>query len=187
MSANARSDELFKRMLAAAPTQMPAIARAAPVRPPPPPPPQLSPTLDKLRKFLAPEIEQGLVSVLGTEEMPVVRIRNRGIFASGRATVDPRFAGILERVGTALRDEPGRITVVGHTDNQPVATVQFPSNFALSLARAQAANTVMLRTLNDAKRTTAEGRADAEPIAANTTAPGRDENRRIEVVLRRGA
>jgi type VI secretion system protein ImpK len=184
---NARSDDLFARMIAAPPAQMPQLARVAPVRPPPPPPPVQSGVLDKLRKFLAPEIQQGLVSVLGDEAVPIVRIRNRGIFASGSATVDPRFSGILERVGQALNDEPGKITVVGHTDNQPVHTVQFPSNFQLSLQRAQAARVVMLHKLTDGARVSAEGHADAEPIAPNDTAAGRDENRRIEVVLRRGA
>jgi type VI secretion system protein ImpK len=65
--------------------------------------------------------------------------------------------------------------------------VQFPSNFQLSRARADAARTIIEEALGDSGRITAEGHADADPIAPNTTPQGREENRRIEVVLRRPA
>jgi type VI secretion system protein ImpK len=76
---------------------------------------------------------------------------------------------------------------VGYTDNIPIHTVQFPSNFQLSLARAQAARAIIGAGIDDPGRITAEGRGDAEPIAVNTTAEGREQNRRIEVVLYRQA
>jgi type VI secretion system protein ImpK len=63
--------------------------------------------------------------------------------------------------------------------------VQFPSNFQLSAARAQAASSAIARTIGDAGRLRAEGRADADAIASNATAEGREQNRRIEVVLHR--
>jgi type VI secretion system protein ImpK len=173
---------------------MPAIVRTAlVVPPPPPPPPPPEPgVLDKLRAFLKPEIDAGLVVVLGDETTPVVRIRNKGVapgaptmFGSGSATVQPGFVRILERIGEALKAERGSVQVLGHSDNQPIRTVQFPSNFQLSAARAEAARVIILRTLGEAGRIKAEGRADSEPVASNATAEGRDENRRIEVVLRR--
>jgi type VI secretion system protein ImpK len=77
------------------------------------------------------------------------------------------------------------VLVIGHSDNQPIRTVAFPSNFALSAARAEAAKAAILRGLGDASRLTAEGRADSEPVASNATADGREANRRIEVLLRR--
>ena len=77
------------------------------------------------------------------------------------------------------------MTVDGYTDNQPIHTVQFPSNYQLSAARAEAARAIIVRTLGDPGRVTAQGHADANPVAANTTPQGREENRRIEVVLRR--
>ncbi len=71
---------------------MPRIARAAVVQPPPPPPEPPPPgALDRLRTFLQPEIAQGLVSVVGTSAVPIVRISNRGMFASGSATVQASF------------------------------------------------------------------------------------------------
>jgi type VI secretion system protein ImpK len=183
---NATSDDLFARMMRAPPAQMPQILRAAAVVPPPPPPAPPEPgVVDKLRTFLKPEIDQGLVSVLGDEATPIVRIRNAGMFPSGSATVQTRFLPLLERIGVALRTEPGSVLVVGHSDNQPIKTVQFPSNFHLSTARAEAVRAMIARTLGDPARITSEGRADSEPLASNATPEGREQNRRIEVVLRR--
>jgi type VI secretion system protein ImpK len=183
---NEDSDALFARMLAAPPAQMPAIVRAAPVQPPAPaPPPAVPGALDRLRGFLRPEIEQGLVIVLGTDAVPVVRIRNRGLFASGSAVLQARFKPLLDRIGTALADEHGSVQVIGYTDNQPIRSVQFPSNFQLSAARAKAAAAILARTIGSPSRISTEGRADADPIGNNATPEGREENRRIEVVLRR--
>ena len=183
------TDGLLGRAQAAPPASMPQIARAAPVRPPPPPPPPAVPPapglLDKLRQFLAPEIRQGVVAVLGSEAAPLVRISNRGMFGSGSATLNSSFLPLMTRIGEALRDERGQVTVIGHSDNQPIRTVAFPSNYALSTARAEAARNAILRGLNDPGRITAEGRADSEPVADNATAEGREANRRIEVLLRR--
>ncbi|MEI7713121.1 MAG: OmpA family protein, partial [Rhodospirillales bacterium] len=95
------------------------------------------------------------------------------------------YIRLLERIGEALKAEKGPVQVTGYTDNQPIHTVQFPSNFHLSAARAEAARAVIVRALGDPARVKAEGRADADPIGSNATPEGRDENRRIEVVLRR--
>lgn len=182
---NAASDDLYARMLAAPPAAMPAIVRAAAIVPPPAPPSPEPTFLDRLRQFLKPDIDRGLVTVLGTPSTPVIRIRNHGMFASGAATLQPAIVPSLERIGTALKDQPGRIAVIGYTDNQPIRTVQFPSNFQLSGARAQAARAVLARAVGDPARVTAEGRADADPLAGNDTAEGREQNRRIEVILHR--
>ena len=183
-SLNAASDSTFARMLEAPVANMPQIVRSAPVRPPPPPPPQVT-APEPLYVFLKPEIDQGLVTVIGDHVMPVVRIRNRGMFGSGSGTVAAGYVHLLERIGQALKVEKGSVQVIGYTDNQPIHTVQFPSNYQLSKVRAEAAAAIIARALNEPGRITAEGRADADPIASNATADGRDENRRIEVVLHR--
>ena len=183
---NAGSDALFERMVTAPPAVMPQIARAAPVTAPPPPPPAAQPTaLDRLRTFLKPEVDQGLVAVLGTPSAPVVRILSHDIFASGSASINPQLVPLLERIGLALKAEQGSVLVAGYTDNVPIRTVRFPSNFQLSAARAQAAKAVIDRVIGDPSRVTAEGRADADPIASNATPQGREQNRRIEITLRR--
>ncbi len=179
---NSASDETFTAMLNAPLTHMPAITRVAPVRPPevvvPPPP-------EPLYVFLKPEIDQGLVTVLGDHAMPIVRIRNKGMFPSGSATINTGYYNLLERIGNALKAEKGPVQVIGYTDNQPIHTVRFPSNFQLSTTRADAARDLIVKALGDPARVTALGKADADPIAPNTTEDGRDQNRRIEVVLRR--
>jgi len=180
---NAASDTVLDNLLAAPPAAMPVIARSAPVLPPPPP---AEPgALDRLRAFLAPEIAAHLVAVVGTEAVPVVRINGKGMFASGSATLEPHVLGLLGRIGQALKTEPGPVTIAGYTDNQPIRTVRFPSNFQLSAARATAAAEVIGESLNAPGRLTAEGRADADPLASNSSAAGQAMNRRIEVILHR--
>jgi type VI secretion system protein ImpK len=182
LSINAASDELFARMLNVPPTHMPQLARAAPIEPLPPP---VLPAVDPLCAFLQPEVDQGLVTVLCTPATPVVRVRNRGMFAPGSAIVEPRFVPLLDRIGQALKAERGNVQVIGYTDNQPIHNVQFPSNFQLSLARAEAAKNILGNTVKNASRLAAEGRGEADPTASNATLEGREQNRRIEIVLHR--
>jgi type VI secretion system protein ImpK len=182
---SAASDDLFAHMLRAPPAKMPEIVRVAPVKPPPPSPALAPDQIDRLCKLLQPEVDQGLVTVICRPPNPIIRLRNRGMFASGSATVEPRFVPLLDRLGKALKEEQGSIEVVGYTDNQPIRTVQFPSNFQLSKARAQAARALISRTLGDPSRITAEGRGEANPLKDNATPEGREENRRIEIVLHR--
>ena len=186
-SLSAASDSMFARLLAAPLGHFPQIVRAPAVRPPPPiivPPP----ALDPLYVFLKPEIDQGLVTVLGDRSTPIVRIQNTkalSMFPSGSSVVANNYTRLLERIGEALKVEKGPVQVNGYTDNQPIRTVQFPSNFQLSAARAEAARAIIVKALGDPPRVKAEGRADADPIGDNTTREGQSENRRIEVVLRR--
>jgi type VI secretion system protein ImpK len=184
ISLNAASDAVYETALHIAPATMPAITRDAPVAP-------VAGTaepgaLERLRAFLEPEIGAGTVAVLGTQDAPIVRVR-QSMFATGSASVQPASAPLLERIGVALKSEPGTVDVVGYTDATPIRTVRFPSNFQLSQARAEAARDVLAHTIGDAARLSSEGRADADPIAPNTTAEGRDANRRIEIILHRSA
>ena len=178
------SDRLFASGLAVPPGHMPAIARNIPV--------EAVRTVaspngarNALAGLLRPEVAQGLVSIVGTDAVPIVRIRNRGMFASGSADVSPKFRAILARIGSAMRTQSGTVQVVGYTDNQPIHTIRFPSNFELSTARAEAAAALIGPAAGSDAKVSAEGRADADPVAPNQTADGREQNRRIEVVLHR--
>ena len=181
---NAASDNTFTAMLAAPQATMPAITRSAPVRPPVVVPPSEP---ERLFTFLKPEIDQGLVKVLGDQSMPIVRIINRGngIFASANDRLNPDYVRLMERIVEALKTEKGAVQVIGYTDNQPIHNARFPSNYHLSTARAEAARALIVRALGEPGRVTAQGKADADPLASNATETGREENRRIEVVLRR--
>jgi len=189
ISLNSESDTVYARLQGAPPDRMPTITRTPVVEPAPaivvaPPPPEPS-ALDKLRQFLKPEIDQKLVEVLGTPAQPLVRIIGRNMFASGSATLTASFKPLLERIGLALKEEVGPVKVIGYTDSEPIRTIAFPSNFQLSTARAQTASAIIGAALGEPSRISVEGRADADPIAPNTTPEGRERNRRIEVVLTR--
>jgi len=182
------SDVAFARLAGLPPSGPPAIARPAARAAPPPPPPAPAPsapggTASRLRTFLAPEIAQGLVTVAEDAQSITVRIANRNMYASGAATVTESYIPLLERIGTALQEEPGRVLVVGHTDNQPIRTARFPSNWQLSQARAESAARVIAARLSDPARLRAEGKADTDPVAPNATPEGRQQNRRTDVVV----
>lgn len=182
---NATSDSLYEAMLSLPIGHVPSIARAGAVRPVQQPPSSEPTSVDRLRAFLKPEIDEGLVTVVGTPSTPIVRIRNRALFASGSASLDPGVLPVLQRIALALKDERGSVQVIGYTDNQTIRTVRFPSNFQLSAARAETASALIAQSIGDPSRLKSEGRADADPIASNATPEGREQNRRIEVVLHR--
>jgi type VI secretion system protein ImpK len=185
-SLNAASDGLQAQVLAMPPTQMPQIIRAAVVQPLPPPPAPPEPTaLDRLRAALQLDIDKGTISLLGTSATPIIRVAAHSMFTSGSAVVQSASLPLLERVASALQNESGSLRVIDYTDNQPVRSVQFPSNFQLSNARAKAVSAIVARAAGDPARVSAEGRADADAIAPNTTAEGREQNQRVELVLNR--
>lgn len=179
---NDQSDGMFARMLAADPSHMPALTRQAVAAPPPPAPPPAEPTVqDRLRSRLA--ATAPVVTVAGTPTSPVLRIPDGALFAPDAAALRPGAKPLLDAVAAALLPEPGALQVIGYTDNRPVRTVLFPSAFRLSAAQAQAVRTALATTLPDPKRLRAEGRASADPVADNASAEGREQNRRVEIVL----
>ncbi|WP_432757149.1 type VI secretion system protein TssL, long form [Consotaella aegiceratis] len=138
--------------------------------------------LDNLLAFLQPEVDAGLVTLSDANGRLRVRIANSGLFETGSAEVNPDFRGLLQRIGGALSSEGFKAVVVGYTDNVPIRTVQFPSNWDLSEARAKAVGDILtLYTGPDA--ITTEGRADSDPLASNDTPEGREMNRRTEILV----
>lgn len=180
----AASETTFARLAGLPPTGPVAIARAAAVPPPPPPPPApASSSASRLHTFLAPEIAQGLVEVFEDGQAITIRIANRNMFGSGAATLSSGYGPLLDRIGTALQAEPGQVLVVGHTDNQPIRTPRFPSNWQLSTARAETVAQTVAAKLSEPGRVRAEGHADNDPVAPNTTPEGRQRNRRTDIIL----
>ncbi|HTI82633.1 MAG TPA: type IVB secretion system protein IcmH/DotU [Acetobacteraceae bacterium] len=181
---NAASDAVQAHALAAPPIHMPKFARATAAQPVPPPPAPPEPSaLDRLRAALQPDIDAHAVMLLGTPAVPVVRLIDRTMFKPGSATVATASLPVLDRVSAALGSERGTLRVIDYADNQPVRTVRFPSSFQLSTARAEAVRAIVARRIGDPARVAAEGRGDADPIASNATAEGREQNQRIEIVL----
>ncbi len=178
---NSNSDTVFARFGTLPPVGQVALRVAAPA----PPPVQRDDLLQRLSTFLAPEIRDGLVTVSATPQTATVRLRGGDLFASGTDTVNERYRPLLARVAAALDKEPGAIAVVGHTDNVPIRSLRFPSNSQLSLARAEMVRNLLGRSMTAPRAITAEGHADSDPVASNSTAEGRAANRRIEVLLTR--
>jgi type VI secretion system protein ImpK len=183
------SDLAFAELGGLPPKGAVVVPRIAVAPPPPPPPPAVvaSAVAPKLRTFLAPEIKAGLVEVFEDAQSTTVRLTNRNMFPSGSATLNASYLPLLRRIGQALQEEKGDVLVNGYTDNQPIHTVQFPSNWQLSQARADAVAKVLAAQLSDPKRVRAVGKGDADPIASNATPEGRQSNRRTEIVLMKTA
>jgi chemotaxis protein MotB len=117
----------------------------------------------------------------------VVRVlTDKVLFDSGQATLKPAGLPLLGEVASLLNVEQShQIAVEGHTDNVPIASAQYPSNWELSTARATTVVRYFISRGVDDHRLTAAGYADLHPIASNATDRGRQLNRRVEIVLLR--
>jgi len=113
----------------------------------------------------------------------VVILKGDGLFDPGQTIVKEQYVGILKRIADALNEVNGAVVVTGYTDNVPIRTLRFPSNFQLSQARADVVKGMLDGDLKVANRVRAEGQADANPVAPNDTPANRARNRRVEVTL----
>ncbi|NIZ15313.1 type VI secretion system protein TssL, long form [Phaeobacter sp. HF9A] len=163
--------------------QVATLERRAPPPPPPLPVPTIEQQIAKVSGFLEQEIKDGIVEVFPKGNTLTIRLAGSGMFGSGSDQLKSAFDDPIDRLSEALSDEPGKVIVVGHSDNVPIRSARFPSNMALSLARAKSVMARMAKELSDPSRLSAEGRADQDPIADNSTREGRAKNRRIEVLL----
>jgi chemotaxis protein MotB len=130
----------------------------------------------------------GIIDAVGfrreSRGLVVTIVADQVMFEPGQAAVRADGAAILEQVAVALRGMPNRVAVEGHTDDVPIGTAQFRSNWELSTARA----TEVLRHLIDrlglpANRVSAAGYGDQRPVDTNATAEGRAKNRRVELAV----
>jgi type VI secretion system protein ImpK len=139
--------------------------------------------LEKLKTFLKPEIDENLLAV--DERNGHVRIIIQGdrLFDSGQARINTRYDSLLKRVALALFEVDGKVLVEGHSDSQPINTLKFPSNWHLSVARADQVKAMLEQHTQEFGRFSSEGKADTQPVADNATAQGRSKNRRVEIVL----
>jgi chemotaxis protein MotB len=117
----------------------------------------------------------------------VVRVlTDKLLFDSGQATLQPAGSPLLEEVAMLLNvDKSHPITVEGNTDNRPIATSQFPSNWELSTARATTVVRFLIAHGVNAGRLAAAGYAALHPVDSNATTAGRSRNRRVDIVLMR--
>lgn len=140
----------------------------------------------KLDKFAADnKIQTQLVSSI-EERGLVISIQETLLFESGSAEVTPRAREILDKITTVLASAPNYIKVEGHTDNLPINTNQFPSNWELSVLRATHVLHIMAApgTISP-DRLSAAGYGEYRPLASNSTEAGRARNRRVDLVILR--
>ncbi|MEM8663719.1 MAG: type VI secretion system protein TssL, long form [Pseudomonadota bacterium] len=152
--------------------------------PPPPPPPEVETVSDKLSA----DIKSGAVIVDEAGEdirITIGDIVGMVLFKSASTTITEQYLPVVERIGQTLNDQPGEITVIGHTDAVPIRSVRFPSNYELSVARAEEVARVLSEELTDPSRVKAIGRGADSPIDNNNTPEGRARNRRVDIIVPR--
>jgi type VI secretion system protein ImpK len=152
--------------------------------PPAPPVPVPGPTLKQL---LAPEEAAGSLRVVENGSQTVVTIPGSDLFASGSADVNRSYEATLDRVAAAINRVPGRVMVVGHTDDQPVKSLRYSDNTALSRERAVSVATILKRRLDSPARVSWNGVGSSQPLVGPEAGPDyRSRNRRVEIIHLRG-
>ena len=142
---------------------------------------------EKLEQYIKENNLQDQVSTELSEEGLMIRLKEKALFASGSAALQGQANQIVPVIAALLSSLPERVTISGHTDNVPISTAQFPSNWELSSARAVSLMRGLMGvqpSLNPA-RFSALGYSEYRPIASNDTEEGRAQNRRVEVFIAR--
>ncbi|MCH9670201.1 MAG: type IVB secretion system protein IcmH/DotU [Gammaproteobacteria bacterium] len=158
-----------------APIEQPIVVAPAPVVAPivRPAPPERA----DICTLLASDISGQKISVATAGDAVSIRIRGDGLFRSGRSDVNPEHKNLFARLARALDQVPGRIRIVGHTDNVG------RNNWPLSRKRAQAVRDLMKPNVSNHQRIEVDGVADQQPLVPNNSKANRAKNRRVEIVL----
>ncbi|KFK97912.1 MULTISPECIES: DotU family type VI secretion system protein [unclassified Serratia (in: enterobacteria)] len=146
-------------------------------------PASAAPPLLDLKGFLRKEIAEGLVIVRDEAQQSVVILKGDGLFDSAATTLRPAYLPIIERIARAMNGVSGKILVTGYSDNVPIRSARFASNWELSLARAESVTLQLQKHLDDPRRVKTEGRGESNPMVANNSKENRALNRRVEITL----
>lgn len=145
------------------------------------PPEQVS--TGQISLMLQEEVDRHLVRVTESSGVAVVTLMGDGLFESGSVTINSNYIAVINKIADAIQRYGKSAVVSGHTDNVPIRTARFPSNWHLSLDRARSVANYLQSTLAGNRSIDVQGLGDAEPIAANNTTEGRSLNRRVEVKI----
>lgn len=137
----------------------------------------------EIRDVLAPLTRDGTVRVSEGEFGISVEINARVLFDSGGAELGPEARTALQAVAAVIAPASFPVTVEGHTDNVPIRTARFPSNWELSAVRASSVVRLFVESGVNPDRLTAAGYGDQRPIGDNTTEEGRSRNRRVAIQI----
>jgi chemotaxis protein MotB len=148
---------------------------------------ELQAQLVELQDALKEEIDEGMVTVEKEGAKIIIRINEKGSFPSGSARLDPSFQEVMDRISRVLAAKPGAIVVAGHTDDVPIRSGRFRSNWELAAARAVTVLHAMLQNPDiEQDRVLVEGYAETRPLVPNDSPENRAKNRRVELILVRG-
>lgn len=136
-----------------------------------------------LSQVMSSLISQRMVSVNQTRRGVVIDISASTLFGTGEAILRPGMLGVLRQVSAVLSKEELPIEVEGHTDDIPIATAQFPSNWELSSARASSVVRMLIDNGVPAKNLTVVGLASNQPLAPNDSQENRARNRRVTITI----
>ena len=137
----------------------------------------------KIRESLLDEILAGKISVEMENRRIVIRIHEKGSFPSGSAVLNAGFGKSMKKIVEVVKHSRGKIIVAGHTDDVPIRTEWYRSNWELSSARAVSMAHELLRGGVDPGRMVVSGYADTQPLVPNSNAKNRAKNRRVEIIL----
>lgn len=145
---------------------------------------QIQVNLEAIKNVLEQELTEGRLQLEQDRKRVIIRIEERGSFQSGSAVMTEDFEDILFKISEVISQLPGEITVEGHTDDVPINTARFNSNWDLSAARASSvANALLATGAVEAQRLKVQGYADTRPRASNEWPETRALNRRVEIVV----
>jgi chemotaxis protein MotB len=136
-----------------------------------------------LKKVLSPLINKKLVDINTTKRGVVIDIRASSLFKTGEAEIQPGALAVLRQVAAVLKNEQLPIEVEGHTDDIPIKTAQYPSNWELSSARASSVVRMMIDNGVPGERMAAVGLASNHPLVPNDSPEHRDRNRRVSITI----
>jgi chemotaxis protein MotB len=138
----------------------------------------------QLNAAIGEEIRNHEVVMTVTPEGFVVSLKDLGFFNSGQAVLLPGAAGKIRRIATVLAQHGLDLRVEGHSDDQPIHTAEFRSNWELSTARAMAVLMLLVDDSGiDPKKVSVAGYGEYRPVADNATPEGRQMNRRVDLVV----
>lgn len=144
-------------------------------------------TAKKIAKLLQKEIEDGSVEVEALGQQLIVRVREKGVFPPGSAFLQPNFRPIVQKIASILVNIPGVISISGHTDNEPIQSELYRSNWDLSAQRAVSVAHEMLSVKGiKEKGLVVMGYANSKPLTTNKTRTERRRNRRVEITMMQG-
>jgi chemotaxis protein MotB len=145
---------------------------------------QLSDIRSQLEVKLKEELANRSIRISEDSRGLTVSLAEAGFFDPGSAVMPPKALEAVDRIAATLRPFEHNIRVEGHTDNTPIHTAQFPSNWELSTARATFLLQYLIATEKiSPQRLSAVGYGEYRPVASNDTAEGRAENRRVDLVV----